>query len=103
MVKVKATFNKDYLQKLEVSGHADSGEHGQDLVCAGVSSIVFGTLNALTTFDLPKNNIQIKENEIIIDNDGVSKDCNIILETTLIQLKTIEQSEYNYIVIEESK
>lgn len=39
---IKINFYNDGLM---VSGHADYAEHGKDIVCAGVSAIVLGSLN----------------------------------------------------------
>ncbi|GEN56009.1 hypothetical protein GCM10012290_09470 [Halolactibacillus alkaliphilus] len=35
------------IQGFELSGHADSGPHGHDLVCAAVSAVTFGMTNAV--------------------------------------------------------
>ena len=43
---------------LEVSGHAEYDESGRDLICASVSSIVFGFMNAL---DALNEDIEIKQ------------------------------------------
>ena len=37
---------------LELTGHAETGEKGNDLVCAGVSSLVYGFAKAVA--NLPK-------------------------------------------------
>lgn len=37
---------------LEVTGHANSGPHGQDLVCAGVSCIAIGGVNGLLCLEV---------------------------------------------------
>ena len=47
---IKATFvycDKD-LKSLTVKGHANSAPYGEDLVCAAISAIVVGGLNAYT-------------------------------------------------------
>ena len=45
MIRVKVTYQKEIVTSLTVSGHANSGEYGKDLVCAGVSAVVVGGLN----------------------------------------------------------
>lgn len=47
MVNVEVKRQSDFLQEVLIHNHAEYGEHGQDLVCAGVSSIAVGMLNAL--------------------------------------------------------
>ena len=44
MIRVKVKYQVDAITYLEVSGHANSGAHGQDIVCAGVSSLVLSNL-----------------------------------------------------------
>lgn len=49
---IKASFKKDSEDRITsfvFTGHADSGEYGQDIVCAAVSVSVIGTINNLET------------------------------------------------------
>ena len=39
MIKVKAVSKGNYLQKIEIKGHANYDDYGKDIVCAAVSSI----------------------------------------------------------------
>lgn len=93
-------YEKDYVG-FEISGHANSGPYGFDLVCAAVSAISFGTVNAL---------YELCAIEPIIEqaNDGgylyveLPKDISeeqfqkaqTIIKTMLVSLETIER-EYN--------
>ncbi|MCZ0716686.1 ribosomal-processing cysteine protease Prp [Aerococcus kribbianus] len=43
----KANITKEIIA-LEISGHAMSGPHGYDIVCAGVSAVVISTVNNLS-------------------------------------------------------
>ncbi|WEG14059.1 ribosomal-processing cysteine protease Prp [Pullulanibacillus sp. KACC 23026] len=47
MIQVLIERRDHRVSLLEVKGHAESGPYGYDLVCAGVSSVVFGGINAL--------------------------------------------------------
>src|SRR5699024_5743340 len=38
---------RNELTGFELSGHAESGPYGYDLVCAGVSAVSFGAINAV--------------------------------------------------------
>lgn len=48
---IQATIRRSRTDKsllsFEMTGHADFAEHGQDLVCAGVTAVVFGAVNAV--------------------------------------------------------
>ena len=47
MIKITASRNNGRITNLTVKGHANSAPHGEDLVCAAVSSILVGGCNAL--------------------------------------------------------
>ena len=47
MIKVIIEKNDSIISVLEVSGHSNYDEKGKDIVCAGVSAIIVGGLNAL--------------------------------------------------------
>ena len=42
MIKVLVKQNNNQIVNLSITGHADSGEYGKDLVCAGVSTVGIG-------------------------------------------------------------
>ena len=65
MIKVNIYNNN----KIEVVGHAMFDDFGKDIVCAGVSSVVTTTINAILTFD--KNYIYY-----ILDNDKLTIEVN---------------------------
>ncbi len=47
MIKVRISCTGDDIRSIDVSGHALFDQYGKDVVCAGVSSVVIGALNAL--------------------------------------------------------
>jgi hypothetical protein len=84
---------------LNVSGHAEYGEYGKDLVCASVSSIMFGFMNALDALD-EKIEIEQLENEIVIKNHTNLAVVDDYFELVIMQLKTIEESYGDFIKVE---
>lgn len=94
---------------VKISGHS-LGEKkvlsGEDLVCAMVSSVVFGILNSL---DEKLNNISIinsdksDENEITINNHFGDFKSSIILETLITSLETIKFNYPNDILINKNE
>ena len=74
MIKVNVLGKND---KVEILGHAMYDDFGKDIVCAGVSSIVTTTVNAILTFnkdyisyssDKDKFTIEINNHNDIVDN-----------------------------------
>ena len=98
MIKITATRNNGKIISLTVKGHANSAPHGQDLVCAAVSSILVGGCNALKE----PNCYAIKLNEgdaSIIEKKHANEHDYEVLETMLIQFKTIEESSKKFLKV----
>jgi uncharacterized protein YsxB (DUF464 family) len=101
-VVVKKDTNDNY-KNITIRGHAYSGEPGFDLVCAGVSAIVFGTLNALSLKSEVMPNIKVNEqDDALIEITNIKdKKSQEILEVMLIQLSSVEESYSKYISIKQ--
>lgn len=100
MVKVIYSIDDDNkITYLNVSGHADSGEYGKDLICAAISSIIFGLMNAIDLLELSDISIRQEENEIEFINSSDNVRAKDYFDLTMIQLKTIEESYNQYLVI----
>ena len=99
MINVIYEVKDNRYVSLEVSGHAQYDESGKDLICASVSSIMFGLMNAI---DSLHEDVEIKQltNSIIINNHSSSDNIQDYLELTMMQLKTIEESYGNFIKVE---
>ncbi|MBD1381208.1 ribosomal-processing cysteine protease Prp [Metabacillus arenae] len=98
---IKATFFRSVdgsIETFHLTGHADFAEHGKDLVCAGASAVVFGSINAI----LALTKIEPKKLDLGPDGgylnfelpdhlDGkVQNKVQILLEGMLVSLQTIE-------------
>ncbi|PJG36468.1 ribosomal-processing cysteine protease Prp, partial [Enterobacter hormaechei] len=48
MITVDITVNDEgKVTDVIMDGHADHGEYGHDIVCAGASAVLFGSVNAI--------------------------------------------------------
>ena len=56
MINVKVNYLNDQIDELIVKGHSNFAPKGSDIVCAGVSAIVIGGLNAICSL-VESNNI----------------------------------------------
>ena len=99
MIKAIYEAKDNQYLSLEVSGHAEYDESGKDLVCASVSSIMFGFMNAI---DELHEDVEIKQltNKITIINHSSSDIIQDYLQLVMMQLKTIEESYGNFIKVE---
>lgn len=50
-----------------ITGHANYDEHGRDIICSSVSSIVTTTVNAILIFDSKSIKYNVKEGLVKID------------------------------------
>ncbi len=99
MIQIFIQTNNNCIVSLDIKGHAKFDEYGKDLVCAGVSSIAIGLLNALEEFKTGCD-CQMLDNEIkVVANNLNNKEAQIILKTGIIQLQTIQESYKAYIQI----
>ena len=98
MISVNVTFIGKEVKSLTVSGHANYDKYGKDIVCAGVSAVVTGGINAL---EEQVNNIEIinEDNKLGVKVINSNEYIQIVLNTILIQLETIERSYKKYIKI----
>ncbi|MRG88230.1 ribosomal-processing cysteine protease Prp [Salinibacillus xinjiangensis] len=107
MINVRIYRNeKREITSFELEGHAESGPHGHDLVCAAVSAVSFGAVNAV---------IKLCEIEPIIEQGGeggylkmklplymdqeVYLKAQHLLEGMVVSLETIERDYHQYITI----
>ena len=97
-VVIKADESSGKITSLEVKGHSGKDIYGKDLVCAAVSAIVTGGMNALQdkeySFLLEEGHAYIKALDIPSDYDAV------VLKTIEIQLRTVEETDPEFIKIE---
>lgn len=100
MISVEFTKSNGAFASLQVSGHAESANKGEDLICAGVSAIVFGALNG---FDqLANSNFEIAVEDNLIKVNALNDACIVdkLLSFTYMQLFTMEESYPQNIKIE---
>ena len=97
-VVIKTDESTQKITSIEVKGHSGKDVYGKDLVCAAVSAILTGGMNALQdkeyNFKLEEGNAYIKALDIPSDYDAV------VLRTIEKQFKTIEESEKDFVRVE---
>ena len=89
---------------IKISGHANAGPKGSDLVCASISSIATGALNALdaaypddvalSLSEIPDAVIEIK----VLKNH---QNLQALLRMLYIQIQTLAENQSKYITIKE--
>ena len=97
MIKVTIVRHNNLIQSLEISGHADSGPKGHDLVCAAVSAIITGGANAIP--NKANYDIKLESGYALIEMKNADEESNKVLNTVWVMLKTVEESYPQHIKI----
>lgn len=102
MIRISFYYQTNNIVQAEVTGHANFDQYGKDIVCAGVSAIVFGSLNALDNL-VAQDDIKLvqTDNKIVITVLQPTNDNQMILKTMLWQLKTISEQYNKQVTIKE--
>lgn len=103
MVKVNVKQHENKIISLCMKGHAGYAEEGQDLVCAGASSIVVGMMNALDEMTPKTCDFLMEKGHVEILVKKVSNDNQILLEALIYQLQTLQETYNQYITIIEQE
>lgn len=98
MIQIVLRGDQDRIKAVTIKGHAYSGDPGKDLVCAAVSSIGIGTMNALDEMVPGKCALALTD----IIRIRVIQDCpevQWILSTMKYQLKTVSDKYPEYVTM----
>lgn len=98
MIKITILNSNDKVVNVTIEGHADFSKHGSDIVCAGVSAIGVGCLNALYEISGIKPDATVREGYINL-NCGIDDESQLIVKVMIIQLKSIHEEYNKYIKI----
>lgn len=110
MIEVIIHYENDNISSFTLSGHANSGPYGYDLVCAGVSAISFGAINAV--FELSDVKLHVAQGEdggfleVVVPkhiSEEEREKVNLIFNAMIISLQTIESSYREHIFIKKQK
>ncbi|MFC4737430.1 ribosomal-processing cysteine protease Prp [Bacillus daqingensis] len=87
-----------------MSGHAESGPYGYDLVCAGASAVSFGAVNAVYELTGTKLDVGMESGGGYLSAavpqglpERVFSQVQLLLEGLLVSLKTIEDQYGEFI------
>lgn len=92
MTLVKVSVHGSKISVIEILGHADYDEYGKDIVCAGISALSFGTLNALDELFPDSIELKVSQDKIVIRIQQSNEKLQTCLEFFLIQAGTLQES-----------
>ncbi|MEC3882618.1 ribosomal-processing cysteine protease Prp [Halobacillus sp. HZG1] len=106
MIQVSMFRSQGEITGFEISGHAESGPYGHDLVCAAVSAVSFGAVNAVISLcefepDVEQGGeggyLKITLPEDL--DESIHVKAQTLLEGMQVSLETIEQEYDQYMKI----
>lgn len=97
MITVTVAREKEIPVGFSVSGHANMGAYGEDLVCAAVSAVVQTAILGITEVCQIQAGVSIEEGQTrcILPKDATQEElarAAIVFDTMLIGLKSIQAS-----------
>ncbi|EKU49984.1 ribosomal-processing cysteine protease Prp [Staphylococcus massiliensis] len=101
MITVDISLNDEgQVTDVIMDGHADFDEHGKDIICAGASAVLFGSVNAIIGLTSEKPDIDYEDDGgyfHIRSVDTNNKEAQLILQAMLVSLQTLEDEYKAYI------
>lgn len=105
MVIVKINRENRRITAFSISGHADAGPYGHDLVCAGVSAISFGTVNAIEALcgiqlhiDSEEDGGHLRGRVPALGSDDDSR-VQLLLEGMVVSMQSMAKEYGEYITL----
>lgn len=94
---------------VQVKGHANYDKSGKDLVCAAVSAITIGTMNAIEVLTSTNLDPKVDEGFLFVTLNHIHPASDIILnnihyslESMIVMLETIQEAYPAYVSIRTS-
>lgn len=101
MVKVVLKRDSGKLVSFKASGHAGSVDEGYDMVCSAISAASLMIANGITEILHIKPSITVDDGFLHIDLRNLAfgdiEKCQLLMETLLLGVKSIEQNYGKYI------
>lgn len=102
--KFKRNANNE-IYEFEMTGHADSGPYGQDIVCAAVSALAISTVNGLKEVVGLDPQVTSDDDEgglLVVADIKTNRESDILLQTFANGMKDIAQNYADFITVQDS-
>lgn len=110
MVIVEFKSKQGRIVSFTLSGHANSGPYGHDLVCAGVSAVSFGTVNAIEELLDVRLAVDQKEDGGFLRcsvpenlDEATDQNVQLLLQGMKVSVQTIVHEYGQYIQLKEPR
>lgn len=110
---IRVTVSRDeaeHIRSVTMTGHAESGPYGYDLVCAGASAVSFGAVNAMASLCHADPAVDLGAEggyfHCVLPEESTEEDkrqMQLLAEGMIISLETIADQYGEFISIEEHR
>lgn len=103
-ITIAREHDNNRIVSFAVEGHANYAKHGKDIVCAGVSAVSVGTVNAIEALAAVKLPVKMKNGWLsssipqLVDQIADDK-TQLLLESMIVMLDSIAQSYGDYVSV----
>lgn len=95
MIKVKISSNS-----IHVVGHANYASHGQDIVCAGISTVVQSLIHSIETLTSDIIKYDMKPGKVHINFEkSLSEDAQLLVDSFFIAVEAIAENYPNHVKV----
>lgn len=103
-ITIVRRYSDSAVTAFKVIGHANFADYGNDIVCAGVSAVTFGTVNAVEKLTGYEPEVEMQDSGWFAVRISESQADNwpntqLILESMVVMLETIEDSYSEHVKI----
>lgn len=101
MIKIQVIYHNSEFRELKIQGHAKAADKGQDIVCAAVSAVSEGGVQALTD-DEKSYEFEMKEGYLDLKRiaPNMSEHDKTVMMTIVTQLESIALVSKNHVQLE---
>lgn len=92
MIKIEIHKNEKAIVYFKISGHANYGKYGEDIICASVSSVAQMVLNGLLEI------VKLNELKYVMDEGIIICDLNLLDEVEIEKSDTLLKSMEVYLI-----
>ncbi|MFC5712653.1 ribosomal-processing cysteine protease Prp [Thalassorhabdus alkalitolerans] len=111
MIEIVVERNSNHtIHSFSMSGHAESGPYGQDIVCAGASAVSLGAVNGISALCNIELDVDMSDNGGYLRctvpshvSGRVFEDVQLLLEGMLVSLHSIAEEYGDYMTIAENQ
>ena len=109
MINVLVIKEKQTIKTIEATGHSGYAEHGQDIVCSAISTLMETLANGLTEVVKAKAKIMVDEKiphlsvTLIEEDANKCKYAQVLMQSTLLGIKGVANGYSKFIKIKEKQ